>query len=161
MYIIQKKGSDIYHHGVKCQKWGVRHEKAYQKLNGKNKKRFENYHQIEENAKQIMKYNKQQYKYQMRKGTDAFGKARRFAILSVLTLPIPKVSSYLRENAKENWKEFREATDFAKVLHRDYKDIKTARKEVRKALDKIVNKALRGDTIGADDFKIKKKLEHA
>lgn len=135
-------------------------KKAYQKLNGKNKKRFENYHQLEEHAKQVLKYNKQQYKYQMRRGTDAIGKARRFALLSALTLPMPKVSSYLRENAKENWKEFREATSFAKTLHRDYKDIKRARKEVRKALDKIVNKALRSDTISADDFKIKE-VKHA
>lgn len=96
----------------------------------------------------------------MRRGTDAIGKARRFALLSVLTLPMPPVSSHLREKAKENWKEFREATDFAKVLHRDYKDINMARKEVRKALNKIVNKALRGDTIGADDFKIKE-VKHA
>lgn len=158
MYIIQKK-DDVYHHGIKGQKF-VRHEKAYQKLNEKNKKRFENYHQLEEHAKQVLKYNKQQYKYQMRRGTDAIGKARRFALLSVLTLPMSKVSSYLRENAKENWKEFREAAGFAKILYRDYKDIKRARKEVRKALDKIVNKALRGDTISADDFKIKE-VKHA
>ena len=156
MYVIIKPGNDIYHHGVKGQKWGVRHEKAYQKLNGKNKKRFENYHQIEEKAKQIMKYNKQQYNYQLRKGTDAFGKARRYALLSALTLPMPSVSSHLREKAKENLKEFREATDFANVLYRDYKDIKMAKKEVRKALDKIVNKALRGDMISAEDFKTKR-----
>ena len=43
MYVIVKPGNDIYHHGVKGQKWGIRRyeerrNKIYSKLNNDEKK---------------------------------------------------------------------------------------------------------------------------
>lgn len=43
MYVIVKQGNDIYHHGVKGQKWGIRRyeerrNKIYSKLTNGEKK---------------------------------------------------------------------------------------------------------------------------